>query len=124
MTIKKLLLFFLLATSTFAQEATLNSPVARGNETKHVIVEHHVWAEPVPHAKFIISVRTAANEETRSYSVDIPDASFPAATINAMYTALDTVRSGETGSVARRAQFRLHGFLVDTGVIAAATATP
>lgn len=122
---KKLLLSLLIlfAVSASAQEATLNSPVARPSATKITIKEINIRQTQVVVS---ISTQTAAGEETKYSNLVIPDSS-PAtstATVVGFITAFDTVRATETGSALRRFQFRVLGYLFDTGYLPGVTLVP
>ena len=117
------ILVLLLATSVMAQDASLNTPVARGSETKLNVKEINI--RPTQ-AVISLNVQTAVGEDVRYYNVVVPD-SAPAtstATITGFVTALGTARSGETGSALRRFQFRCLGYLLDTGYLPGTTLVP
>lgn len=122
---KKLILSLLVlfAVSASAQEATYNTPVTRPSETKLTVKRLDLTASQ---AIISISVQTAAAEEVRYYNLVVPDSS-PAtstATISGLVTAIDTVRATETGGVLRRLNFRILGYLLDTGYLPNVTLAP
>ena len=106
-----------------AQEATLNSPVARPSEAKLTVKRLDLTATQ---AVISISVQDASNNEIRYFNVVVPDPS-PAtstATVPGLVTAIDTVRATETGGVLRRLNFRILGYLFDTGYLQGVTLVP
>ena len=123
-----------LATGASAQEASLTSPVARGNVTK-IKVDQFVFSRPNS-----IAIRVVYQDAT---DVDAPVADLPAntptkftipsaigqpctsaTTINGMAAAMNNSRTGETGSDGRKQQFRILGYLVDQGCITGVTLIP
>lgn len=121
---KKLLsLILFAAVSASAQDASLNTPVARPSETKLAVKEINIRQTQVVMS---LSRQTAASEEISYYNVEIPNAA-PAtatATVVGFVTALGTARSGETGTALRRFQFRCLGYLLDTGYLPGVTLVP
>lgn len=118
----KLLLALLLSTSVLhAQEATLNTPVVRPSEAKYTVTSIFVSAAE---ARVVVAVKDAANAEIRSVTFEIPSEAQPSATVAGIFTALDTVRATETGGVLRRTNFRLLGYLADTGYLTGVTLVP
>ena len=111
----------LLAGPALAQEATLNTPVARPSESK--IAAKLIQIEQ---AKVVVSlsVRDASSSEIRYYDVAIPDAATPTATVAGFVVAIDTVRATETGGALRKLQFRVLGYLFDTGYLPGVTLVP
>jgi len=106
-----------------AQDASLNTPVARASETKLAVKEINIRQVQVVVS---LSRQTAASEEISYYNVVIPDPA-PAtatATVSGYITAIGTARSGETGSALRRFQFRCLGYLLDTGYLPGTTLVP
>ncbi len=121
---KKLLTVLLLFTApAFAQDAALNTPVTRPNETKIVVDEINVRVNQV-----VVSliVQTASGDSVRKYNVTVPSSSpeTPTATVLGFITALGTPRANETGSAFRRFQFRCLGYLFDTGYLPNVTLVP
>ena len=121
---KKLIIAaFLLSSTAFAQDASLNTPVTRPSETKLAVKEINIRPSQVVVS---LNVQTAVGEDVRYYNVEIPDSS-PAtqtATVVGFVTAIGTSRSGETGSALRRFQFRCLGYLFDTGYLPGVTLQP
>lgn len=122
---KRLFISILLMTavSASAQEATLNSPVARPSEAKLTVKRLDLTATQ---AIISISVQTAASEEVRYYNLVVPDPapSTQSATVVGLVTAIDTVRATETGGVLRRLNFRILGYLLDQGYLPGVTLAP
>jgi len=116
-----LLLLLLLAPVAWAQEAALTVPVVRESEAKYTMKRITIEAAE---AYFFVSVQDANGVEIREQVFRVPDTLHPSATIAGIFTALDTLRAGETGGVLRRANFRLLGFLLDNGYLPAATLNP
>jgi hypothetical protein len=106
-----------------AQDASLNTPVVRGSETKLAIKEINIRQTQVVVS---LNVQTAAYEDVRYYNVVIPDPAPATATstVVGFVTAIGTARSGETGGALRRFQFRALGYLVDTGYLPDVTLVP
>jgi hypothetical protein len=122
--LKRVVLLVLLAAPLFAQQATLNTPVVRNPE-------HNLRAETLYITRDLggrwevqVSVRDSAGEEIRRVVYSGPDAAHPGATALAIATAYTTARAGETGTLPRRLDFRLLGFLSDQGYIANVTLVP
>lgn len=106
-----------------AQEATLNSPVSRPAEAKLTVKRLDLTATQ---AVISISVQDSTNSEIRYFNVVVPDPA-PAtatATVNGLVVAIDTVRATETGGVLRRLNFRILGYLFDTGYLPGVTLVP
>lgn len=102
-------------------EATLTSPVAHASEAKYVVRSLNI-TQAVSNVE--VSVQDSSNNEIRVQSFTCPDSTHAAATVSALFTALDTVRATETGSVLARANFRILGFLSDQGYFPAVTLVP
>ena len=122
---KRLLLSLLIlcAVSASAQEATLNSPVARPAESKLTVKRLDLTANQ---AVISLSVMDAASSEIRYYNVVVPDAS-PAtstATVAGLVTAIDTAAPSETGGVLRRLHFRILTYMQGQGYIPNVTLVP
>ena len=116
-------LLILIAASASAQEASLNAPVARPAESKLTVKRLDLTATQ---AVISLSVMDAASSEIRYYNVTVPDPS-PAtstATVAGLVTAIDTVRATETGGVLRRLNFRILGYLLDSGYLPNTTLAP
>ena len=111
---KVLLFLILLAPWASAQEATLTSPVARPSEAKYKMQRVVLEAGE---AYLTVSVQDSSNEEIRSITYRTVD-------VAGVFAAIDTVRSGETGGVLRRANFRLLGFLLDEGYLPPVSLVP
>lgn len=104
-----------------AQDATLTAPVVRNSEAKYVLVS---FACSQLAAEINVNVQDAGSVTVRTQSFAVPDAARPSATVVGFLTAIGTARSGETGTVLRRANFRVLGFLSDNGYLAANTLNP
>lgn len=106
-----------------AQEASLNSPVARPAEAKLTVKRLDLTASQ---AVISISVQDSSNNEIRYYNLVVPDPSpsTATATVSGLVTAIDTVRATETGGVLRRLNFRILGYLFDTGYLPGVTLAP
>lgn len=107
--------------SSFAQEASFNTPVARASEAKLVVSELTITQTQ---ATIVVQVKDASNVDIRSQIYNVPDQARPSATVVGLFTAIDTVRASETGGVLRRANFRILGFLSDNGYLAGVTLVP
>lgn len=106
-----------------AQEATLNAPVARPAEAKLTVKRLDLTATQ---AVISISVQDSSNSEIRYFNVVVPDPAPATATssVAGLVTAIDTVRATETGGVLRRLNFRILGYLFDTGYLPGVTLKP
>lgn len=114
-----------LSCPVYAQQATLTTPVARPSE--HNLRVESVFATRDAGGRWeaVVSVRDSGGTvEIRRESYSGPDAAHPGATALAFITAQITARSGETGSNARRVDFRVLGFLADQGYLPAVTLVP
>lgn len=120
---RKLILLILLslASVVVAQELTLNSPVPRPAEAKLVMSKLEITATQVLAE---IKVRGSADEEIRYFNLVIPDPDHPSATVAGFFTAMQTIRATETGGVMRRTNFRILGYLSDSGYLPGATLAP
>jgi hypothetical protein len=103
-----------------AQEATINAPAARPAEAKYTVEVIQMTASDW---YVLVSVKDASNNEIRKAAFG-DDPAHPTATVSALLTAIDTVRTSETGTVLRRANFRILGFLVDQGYLVGVTLVP
>lgn len=111
----------LVAPIVAAQEATLNTPVARTAEAKYIMKRLDISADQ---AIFEVWVRDSNNENIRQVNFVVPDVSHPGADIPGVFTAIATPRATETGGVLRRANFRLLGFLFDNGYLPGVSLVP
>lgn len=103
-----------------AQEVTLNTPVARPAESKLTVKRLDLTATQA------VIMQDSGSNEIRYFNVAVPDPS-PAtstATITGLVTAIDTARATETGSVLRRLNFRILGYLFDNGYLPGVTLVP
>lgn len=124
MRLRSLLFVSLLSGTAFGQQATLQTPVARNSEDNYRTESVFFTRDSGGRWDITVSVRDSSGTEIRRIGYSGPDASHAGATALALVTALDTARSGETGSAARRADFRVLGFLSDQGYLPAATLVP
>ena len=107
----------LLASPALAQQATLQAPIARASEDNLRAETLFVTRDAGARWEVSVSVRDNSGNEIRRVQYSGPDAAHPTATALALVTAYTTARSGETGSVPRRLDFRLLGFLSDQGYL-------
>lgn len=102
-------------------DATLNTPISRSSETKYVVRSFQgtplFWG-------IECSIQDAGSTETRVVAFSIDPVGHPAATVVAFLTAIGTTRVNESGTVLNRANFRLLGFLLDTGYLTSVTLNP
>lgn len=117
------LLLLSLAGLASAQEATINSPVARPAEAKYTLARTDINFDANT-IVVTVNVKGSGNEQIRYYNVVVPDSAHPTATFAVMLTAIGTARSGETGIPERRANFRILGYLLDTGYAPGVTLVP
>jgi hypothetical protein len=111
----------LVACISGAQQATLNTPLQPPSEARYEVQSLFVNANG---AVIVIDVKASNGVTLRSFNVDVPDAAHPGATVAAIFTALDTAVSGETGGVLRRANARLLDYCIDFGYISGVTLVP
>lgn len=107
-----------------AQQATLNTPVTRAAEDNLRAETLYISRDLGGRWEVQVSVRDNSGNEIRRVVYNGPDAAHPTATALAIATAYTTARSGETGALPRRLDFRLLGFLVDQGYISGVTLVP
>jgi hypothetical protein len=107
-------------------DLTLTTPVTYPSEAKYRIREFCTYARPneTPYCIISISVQSSADAEIRYINAVVPDPTHSGATVTGVYTALDTARSGESGTVLNRANFRVLGYLLDNGYFPAGTLNP
>src|SRR5687767_14325934 len=123
--LKKLFVLILLAAPVSAQQATLSTPVARNSEHNLRVESIYMTRDAGGRWEMVVSVRDSGGVEIRRDSYTGPDAAHPGATVAACNTAVVwTVRSGETGTNARKTDFRALGFLADQGYLPAVTLVP
>lgn len=103
-TILFLLPYFAIAALSNAQEATLQTPETV-SATKIVTQSMQLQRNE---AYVTVEFQTAASGVKRTLTVRITQAE-----LTSFVTALDTVRSGETGGALRRMNFRILGWLAD-----------
>lgn len=118
------LLVIFAAASAFAQQATLNAPVARPSEDNLRAETLYISRDVGGRWEVQVSVRDSGGTEIRRVVYNGPDAAHSGATALAIATAYTTARSGETGALPRRLDFRLLGFLSDQGYLAGVTLQP
>lgn len=122
---KKLLVVLLfLASSTFAQEAVLNAPVARPAEAKITVGRVDINGGSPALVVVTLKVQSSSNEDIRLYNVVVPDDLHESATVVGFLNAFMSSAAGETGSVPRRANFRVLKYLSDHGYLPGATVNP
>lgn len=119
-----LVVLALVASPVFAQQATLNTPVARASEDNFRVESYFGTRDSGGRWQVEVSVRDNASNEIRRVTFSGPDTTHPGATAAAFNTALITVRSGETGTDVRKANFRVLGFLSDQAYISGVTLVP
>lgn len=107
-----------------SSQATLNSPVPRPSEDNLRAETLHITRDAGGRWQIDVSVRDSVGSEIRRQSFSGPDELHPGATALAIATAYTTARSGETGTLPRRLDFRLLGFLSDQGYITGVTLVP
>lgn len=107
-------------------EISLTSPVNRPSEAKYKVREFSIYARPgeTPFAVIAVSVQDSGDSEIRYFNAVIPDLDHPGATVAGLVAAFGTARSGETGGVLARANYRILGYLLDEGYFPAATLVP
>lgn len=118
-----LAILVLLAAPAFAQQATLQTPVARASEDNYRLESYYGTRDAGGRWEIIVSVNDSSGNEIRRVSFTGPDPAHATATAAAFNSALITVRASETGTDVRKATFRLLGFLKDQGYAPISTAT-
>jgi hypothetical protein len=96
-----------------AQQATLDSPVARAAEHNLRVESAYLTRDGGGRWEVVVSVRDSDGNEIRRRSFTGPDDAHPAATVAAFNSALINPRAGEVGADPRKTSFRLLGFLKD-----------
>lgn len=115
------LLILSLAGLASAQEAPLAAPIAKASETKKVVGRVDLSRSPL-YALVQINVLDANGDISRYYNVDIPkqaggDAAHASASVVTFLNAIMSSAAGETGSIARRFDFRDLKYLKDNGYL-------
>lgn len=118
------LALFLFAASASAQDATLVTPVTRPSEFKHTVSPSKGFSVSQFGAVINMEVRASDNVVIREYQIELPEATQPAATIPAFFTAMQTVIAGETGGVMRRTNARIVKFLADNSLLPPVVVNP
>ena len=110
------LLAVLLAGVALGQQANLVTPIS---VTKVVVNRFSVRADCSCAEVSIDYQSTTATNGTDSFRFSAGDG-----TLASFLTAIGSARTGETGSSARRMNFRILGFLSDNGLLTGVTLTP
>jgi len=121
------ILLAVLSCPVHAQQATLNAPVTRNAEDNLRVESIYLTRDGGGRWEITVSVRDSGGAEIlgRRTAYSGPDAAHAGATVAAANTAIIwTVRGGETGTNARKTDFRALGWLVDQGYIAGVTLVP
>lgn len=117
---KFLPILVLLCATASAQDITLTVPISK-TITKYVTSSYSMDAAQ---ASIVVDQKDAGGVTLSTVSFLIPDADHPGATLNGFVTAFTSARSGETGGVLRRLNFRILGYLFDQGYLPASTLKP
>lgn len=122
------LVLVLLAAPAFAQQATLNTPVTRTSKDNYRVESYYLARDGgTGRWQVDLSVRDSGGTEIERLSFSGPDAAHPSATGAAFNTATShTVITGpnppaETGSNARKTDYRIIVFLRAQGYICPAS---
>lgn len=107
-----------------AQQATLNAPVARASEDNLRVESYTVSRDNGGYWTVQVSVRDNAGNEIRRLAYVGPDATHPGSTAATFNSALISVRATETGTDARKANFRILGYLSDNSYVSGVTLVP
>lgn len=125
---KKLLAVLILCASVaFAQQATINTPITRTSIDNYKVSELLIRANtPGQSAQvfMIASAQDSGGVEVTRVNFSIPDSAHSGATVAGFVTALITVRATETGTDARKANFRALGYFSDQGYLPGVTLIP
>lgn len=102
---------------------TLATPIAQPSKAKYAV--ERLLIDRTPRVAMEIVVQDSGNTvDIERVTVNIPDAAHSSATVVGFLGALLNARSGETGSNARRANFRALGYFFDQGYFPAGTLNP
>lgn len=125
---KILLALVFLCSASYAQQATLNTPVVRPPEDNLKVASLVIQSAAggaTPAVVLVVSVQDSGGNEIRRFNMSIPDSTHPGATVLGYITATHfTVRLGETGTDARKANFRALGYFADQGYLPGVTLVP
>ena len=102
--------------ASLAQDGALTASITA---TKLAISSFTVLSPPSGNASAFVgvSVQTAGGVQTDARGISIPNPAIPSLTVLSLITAMMTIRSGETGSNARKMSFRVLGELFDKGAL-------
>jgi len=114
----------LFALPIMAQQATINAPAARSAETKILVTEMRFSRDCVC-AAVIVEYQDATSAATRQQRFDIPaDPANPSTELQTFLAAIETTRATETGIASRKMNFRVLGYLFDSGRLSGVTLVP
>src|SRR5688572_16557294 len=102
---------------------TLATPVTRSSETKYTVDRLDIRRSGQAFVE-VVAQDSGGLEDIRRFAFTVPDTAHPSATLANFIGALLNARSGETGTNARRANFRVLGYLVDQSYLPAGTLNP
>ena len=120
---KKLFLMLLFAIPVFGQQANVNSPAARPAIDHYVVKIIHEDGD-CQCAQVHVEAQDSSNNPISRQRFDIPDANIAGSSFVNFETARGTTRASETGGTLRRLNFRVLGYLVDTGYLSGVTLVP
>jgi hypothetical protein len=124
---RALLIIGFLALPAGAQEATINSPIARSSIAKYKIDLFYFQRGTTSLLIDVVS-QDSSNVDISTTRFSVPSvAGSPctsATSISGLAGAMNTTRSGETGSNQRIQQFRQLGYLSDQGCLGTVTLVP
>ena len=116
-------LLFALPALGQSAEATINSPVARTSEAKYKI-QNFAFDRSSGQVIIYLDVQDSSNVSIRSFSLALntscinncgcPATPSPIPTFDGLLGAMENAAASETGSNARRMQFRIMTYLVTT----------
>lgn len=121
------LIAILAVRATFAQQATLNTPISRSSEDNYKVAELNIRSGAggqSPQVLLTVSVQDSSGNEIRRFNMAIPDSTHSGATVAGFISALITVRATETGTDVRKANFRTLGYFSDQGYLSGVTLAP
>lgn len=112
-----LILFLILALPLAAQEATLTAPEAGVTATKVKVIAFSVLGAPCNCATVTISYQANDGTEKRT-------ATYANLNAGTFIVALTTVKAGETGTLARKINFRILSYLVEQNELTGVSLVP
>lgn len=90
-----------------------------------IVTDMHLFRSPQAGVTVTLTHTNLGSNEVKDVTYNVPrDPSNPGTELSDFLTAIGAPRSGETGTVARRMNFRILGALFDAGQLPGFTLTP